>query len=296
MATTGAGCQVSMLLLQARSCPEDPIPTGSNVLNPWPEHSRPCRHSQATHDLGLVDQTPILVHCPNPVPIKWYQSPLIGPKRGGLPPPIQHPPSPSQPPPSPLSQFPPLSSLNSPPLRHHHYTNPLQMDLQLHYDQTSATFQELRETMEQMCSQNSTLRSELLNELLQPRIGSKRPVDPSCHLESSSLPQASIHPPVRFADLLVRQFGSDNRIDYQASLAKLQQMRGVTDYKSQFTKLSCRALGFSQEVLLACFVGGLEEEIRVDVRALRPRTLLEVYELDKIYEERHLGHCWKLMN
>lgn len=61
-----------------------------------------------------------------------------------------------------------------------------------------------------------------------------------------------------FADLMMKQFGSYNRIDYQAALAKLSQVGSVADYKAQFTKLSCRAPGFSQEVLLACFVGGVE--------------------------------------
>ncbi|KAK9922681.1 hypothetical protein M0R45_031134 [Rubus argutus] len=138
----------------------------------------------------------------------------MGPKRGGLPPPVQHAQSPPQPPPPSLSQFPPLPSSNSPPLRHHQDTNPLQMDLQLHRDQTSATFQELRETMEQMRSQNSTLRSELLDELRQLRIGPKRPVEPSSRSESSSPksssspPPASVHPPVSLTSAANGNFSS----------------------------------------------------------------------------------------
>ncbi|KAM5586386.1 hypothetical protein ABKV19_005352, partial [Rosa sericea] len=79
-------------------------------------------------------------------------------------------------------------------------------------------------------------------------------------------------------------------VDYQAALAKLQQVGNVADYKAQFTKLSCRAPGFSPGALVACFIGGLKEDIRVDVRALNPKTLLEAYELAKIYEEKYIGH------
>lgn len=56
--------------------------------------------------------------------------------------------------------------------------------------------------MEQMRSQNSALRSELLDELRQLRIGPKIPVEPSCRSESSSpkssssSPPASVNPPV----------------------------------------------------------------------------------------------------
>lgn len=91
-------------------------------------------------------------------------------------------------------------------------------------------------------------------------------------------------------ELLMRQFGSTNKMDHQAALARLSQTGSVTAYRDKFTKLSCRATGFSPELRLACFVGGLKEEIRVDVRAMKPTTLLDAYELAKLYEERAIGH------
>lgn len=63
------------------------------------------------------------------------------------------------------------------------------------------------------------------------------------------------------ADLTMREFGSFNRSDYQAALAKMTQVGSVEDYKTQFTKLSRRASGFSPELLLSCFVGGLKDDI-----------------------------------
>lgn len=93
-----------------------------------------------------------------------------------------------------------------------------------------------------------------------------------------------------FAELLMREFGAHNRTDCQAALAKLSQTGTVTEFKSQFNKLSRRAGGFSDDLLLACFVGGLKDDIKVDVRAMRPTSLYQAYELAMVYEERHSGH------
>lgn len=89
------------------------------------------------------------------------------------------------------------------------------------------------------------------------------------------------------SDLLMREFGVFNRSDYQAALAKMTQVGSVEDYKTQFTKLSRRASGFSPELLLSCFVGGLKDDIRSDVRAQKPRTLYEACQLAKVYEEKY---------
>lgn len=92
------------------------------------------------------------------------------------------------------------------------------------------------------------------------------------------------------ADFLMREFGGFNKSDYQAALARMSQTGSVEHYKEQFTRLSRRATGFSQELLLSCFIGGLKDEIRVDVRAQKPRTLYEACDLARVYEERYVGH------
>ncbi|XP_024196009.1 uncharacterized protein LOC112199191 [Rosa chinensis] len=92
------------------------------------------------------------------------------------------------------------------------------------------------------------------------------------------------------ADLLMREFSSYNRSEYQAALARMSQTGSVEHYKEQFTKLSRRAPGFPPEVLLSCFIGGLKEDIRVDVQAQKPRTLYEACELARVYETRNESH------
>ena len=97
-----------------------------------------------------------------------------------------------------------------------------------------------------------------------------------------------------FCTLIIQQFSSQQVTDAQSALAKIKQEGTVGEYRSQFTRLCCRVTGFSPEALLACFVGGLKDPIRIDVRAMRPRTLMEAYEYARFYEERDNAHRGKL--
>lgn len=78
------------------------------------------------------------------------------------------PPSSSMPDPEPPDQEPPLMTTEN-PLQ----PNPLQLDLQLHKDATTARFEDLRESMEFIKSQHAQLRAELLDEFKQMRLESK---------------------------------------------------------------------------------------------------------------------------
>ncbi|PRQ35257.1 putative succinate dehydrogenase (quinone) [Rosa chinensis] len=92
------------------------------------------------------------------------------------------------------------------------------------------------------------------------------------------------------ADLLMREFSGHNLSDYQAALARMSQTGSVEQYMEQFTKLSRRAPGFSQQVLLSCFLGGLKDGIRANVKAQKPRSLYDAYEFARIYEEKENSH------
>lgn len=61
-------------------------------------------------------------------------------------------------------------------------------------------------------------------------------------------------------DLLMKYFGTNNKMDHQAVLARMNQTGSVIAYRDQFTKLSCRAPDFSPELRLTCFIGGLRED------------------------------------
>lgn len=76
------------------------------------------------------------------------------------------------------------------------------------------------------------------------------------------------------ADFLMREFGGFNKSDYQAALARMSQSGSVEHYKEQFTRLSRRATGFSQELLLSCFIGGLKDEIRVGCKSSEAKDFI----------------------
>lgn len=54
-------------------------------------------------------------------------------------------------------------------------------------------------------------------------------------------------------------------------------------FKSQFN----RYLG---EHLLVCFMGGLNEDIKVDVRAMKLTSFVSSFKVAIVFEERHTGH------
>lgn len=58
----------------------------------------------------------------------------------------------------------------------------------------------------------------------------------------------------------------------------------------EFTRLSRRAPGFSTELLVSFFIGGLREDIRGDVRTHNPKSFYEAFELARSYENRNDGY------
>ena len=70
-------------------------------------------------------------------------------------------------------------------------------------------------------------------------------------------------------------------------LFKLQQIGTVSDYYLKFMALANRSEGLSNEVVLNCFLSGLNVDIRRDVIAQRPTTLIRVVSLSKLYEEKY---------
>jgi len=70
-------------------------------------------------------------------------------------------------------------------------------------------------------------------------------------------------------------------------LFKFQQEGSVSVYYLIFLALANRFEGLSEEVVLNCFISGLQVEIRCDVVAMTPTTLLRVVALAKLYEEKY---------
>jgi len=73
----------------------------------------------------------------------------------------------------------------------------------------------------------------------------------------------------------------------RATLFKLAQTTSVNDFYMQFTALVNRVDGLSLVAILDCFISGLQEEIRKDVKAIEPQSLSKAFALAKLYEEKY---------
>lgn len=71
--------------------------------------------------------------------------------------------------------------------------------------------------------------------------------------------------------------------DPMADLKELKQLGSVQEYHDSFDALASR-LNLNEEYLLSCYMGGLEEEIKLAVRMFGPKTLQQAHCLAKLQE------------
>jgi hypothetical protein len=71
------------------------------------------------------------------------------------------------------------------------------------------------------------------------------------------------------------RYGTTIFEDHFGDLTKLQQVGTVRDYQIKFKQLLSRVEKLSIPHQLRCFVGGLKGDVRTEVQALKPSTLIE---------------------
>ncbi|KAI5352798.1 hypothetical protein L3X38_005690 [Prunus dulcis] len=91
---------------------------------------------------------------------------------------------------------------------------------------------------------------------------------------------------VVFSEMLLQRFGPGEALNVNMGLSHNKQTGSVAEYVGLFIKLSCRAVGWTDEQLLGTFVGGLKEDIQDDVIALEPHSLARAMELAQIFENK----------
>ncbi|KAI9194652.1 hypothetical protein LWI28_007966 [Acer negundo] len=82
-----------------------------------------------------------------------------------------------------------------------------------------------------------------------------------------------------FTKAFCREFRSQGFEDYAESLFKLRQTSSLRDYVSEFRRLATRIKNLSPTFRLSCFIGGLKEELKHDVKLLRPATVHDAMNL-----------------
>ena len=87
---------------------------------------------------------------------------------------------------------------------------------------------------------------------------------------------------------LLQRFGPTDYENPSESLTRLKQTTSVAAYQEAFERLSHQVDGLPEGFLIGCFVAGLRDEIRIDVKIKHPHTLAEAIGVARLIEERNL--------
>jgi hypothetical protein len=85
---------------------------------------------------------------------------------------------------------------------------------------------------------------------------------------------------------LEARFAPSQYDDPKGALFKLTQTGSVNDYLSQFETLANRIVGLPPCFLLSCFISGLAPDVRREVQALQPLSLIQAAALARLQEEK----------
>jgi len=85
------------------------------------------------------------------------------------------------------------------------------------------------------------------------------------------------------------RYGPTQFDDFYGDLTKLKQTGTVREYQAQYEGLMSRAGRLSANQQIGGFVSGLKENIRAEVRASRPSTLIEAVGLARLFEARSVA-------
>jgi uncharacterized coiled-coil protein SlyX len=89
-----------------------------------------------------------------------------------------------------------------------------------------------------------------------------------------------------FSQAVLHRFGPTDYEDPSEALTRLRQSTTVSTYQTEFEKLSQRIDGLPENYLVGCFIAGLRDEIRLDVKVKQPSTLLDAIGVARLVEER----------
>nr|GFD32735.1 transposon Ty3-G Gag-Pol polyprotein [Tanacetum cinerariifolium] len=90
----------------------------------------------------------------------------------------------------------------------------------------------------------------------------------------------------KFTTALLGRFGPTDYEDPSESLHRLTQVMTAAAYIETFERLSQRVDGLPESFLCGCFIGGLKEEIHLEVKLKKPRILSEAIGLARLVDEK----------
>ena len=76
-----------------------------------------------------------------------------------------------------------------------------------------------------------------------------------------------------FTATLLHRFGPTDFDDPSEALTRLKQTTTVEVYQDEFERISQLIDALPENHLIGCFIAGLKDDIRLDVKLKKPRTL-----------------------
>jgi hypothetical protein len=86
---------------------------------------------------------------------------------------------------------------------------------------------------------------------------------------------------------ILRCFGPTNFEDPSKALSRLRQTTTIAAYQEEFEKLSHQVDGLPETFLIGCFIAGLRDDIRLDVKIKHLTTLSETIDVARLIEEQN---------
>ncbi|KAJ0588628.1 putative retrotransposon gag domain-containing protein [Helianthus annuus] len=85
-----------------------------------------------------------------------------------------------------------------------------------------------------------------------------------------------------FSQALLARFGPTDYENPAEALSRLKHTTTVAQYQESFEKLSHQVDGLSDAFLMACYIGGLKDEVRLEVKMKQPRSLIDAIGLSRM--------------
>jgi hypothetical protein len=86
---------------------------------------------------------------------------------------------------------------------------------------------------------------------------------------------------------ILRRFSLTDFEDLYEALSRLRQSITIAAYQEEFEKLSHQVDGLPETFLIGCFIAGLRDDIRLDVKIKHPTMLSETIGVARLIEERN---------
>ena len=93
-----------------------------------------------------------------------------------------------------------------------------------------------------------------------------------------------------FIQQLLIHFGPSDYEDFTGALTKLHQTTIFKEYQNQFEKLANHIEGLDDTFFKSCFINGLKEEHKLEVKMFNPKTMMDAIALAKLAEDKASAH------